>query len=43
MNKLIYKFWMTLAWGLGILATIGIMGITYAMIFQNARVDFVIG
>jgi len=43
MYNLIQKLWMALAVGLGILATIGIIGITYAMIFEGARVDFVIG
>ena len=43
MYNLIQKFWMALAVGLGLLAAIGILGITYAMIFEGARVDFVIG
>ena len=43
MYNLIQKFWMALAVGLGILAVTGIVFITYAMIFEGARVDFVIG
>ena len=43
MYNIIQKFWMALAIGLGILALTGIMAITYAMIFEGARVDFVIG
>jgi len=43
MYKLIQKFWMALAIGLGIMAFAGIIFITYAMIFEGARVDFAIG
>ena len=43
MNKYIYKFWMTLAISLGILNGIGLIAITYAMIFKGARVDFLLG
>ena len=43
MNNIMNKFWMALAIGLGILSAIGIIGITYAMIFEGARVDFLLG
>ena len=42
MYNIINKIWMALAIGLGLLAFIGIIGITYAMIFEGARVDFIL-